>query len=114
MGGVIGGCHRPLRSMLNEPDKYGVYGKSTEERCECEADADVNGSAYGLNETADDGSSDTESSLIRQRLLKCASNTAHVRCVARRERQRVTWDTVRVRPGERVYTTRAKRNQQRP
>ena len=50
-------------------------GKSTEERCECEADADVNESAYGLNETADDGNSDAESSLIRQRLLERTPNT---------------------------------------
>ena len=76
-GGTIGGCYRPPRSMSNEPDKNGVYGNSTEERCECKTDddADVNESAYELNETADDGNSDVESSLIRQRLLECASDT---------------------------------------
>ena len=40
-GGIIGGCHGPPRSMLNEPDEYGVYGKSTDERCECDVDDDA-------------------------------------------------------------------------
>ena len=53
-------------------DEYGVNGKSTEERCECEVDddADVNESAYDENETAEEGGSDAESLLILWRLLK--------------------------------------------
>ena len=69
-GGSIGGCHEPPRSMLN--DEYGVKGKSTEERCECEVDddAEVNESAYEANETADDGGSDADPLLIRRRFAE--------------------------------------------
>ena len=88
--------------MLNEPDEYGMYGESTEARCECEADDDagVNESVYELNETT---------MLARAR----PQHRVRVRRV-RRERQRVAWDPVGVQPGGRVYTTRAKRKQQPP
>ena len=61
--------------MLNDPDEYGVYGKSTEERCECEVDddAEVKESEYELKETAEDGGSDAESLLMRRRLVERVS-----------------------------------------